>query len=141
MDLCRIKYGLISKLCWSLVTGNILNRLRKSANFKLLYLDAQNSKFSSTYCVWNLIWNSYYVINFRGWFTFYEFFRISKHCWNTKTGSVLSSWNCNFELKFECFLVGILEKCLLGSFSTLKQDFQRYKIFQFWTYGVQDMIF
>ena len=118
MNLCKVRFGLIPKLCLSWKLDNLMNRLPKPVNFQLLYLVAQNSEFSSAYCVWNLVWNSYCFINFGGWFTFCEFFWISKHCWKTKTGSILSSWNCNFELKFECFLVGILKKCLLGSFIT-----------------------
>ena len=80
----------------------------------MLYLDTQDSEFSSVCRVWNF----YCVTNFKGWFTFCELCRISKDCWKTKTGSNLSSWNWNFELKNECFLFRILVKCLLETFST-----------------------
>ena len=107
----------------------ILISVQNSAYFKLLYLDAQNSEFSSVCFVWTLVWISYCVTKFKGGFTFCALCR--KDCWKTKTGSNLSSWNWNFELKNEYCPFRILEKCLLGTFSTsnLVSDGIKFAIF------------
>ena len=103
----------------------------KLTDFELLYLDTQDSEISSVCRVWNLVWNSYCFTNFRSWFTFCKLRRISKDDCKTKTGSNLSYWNWNFELKNECLPFRILEKYLLGIFSTsnLISNGKKFSIF------------